>query len=226
MNIFVLSESPFESGVWQHDRHVVKMTLESCQMLSTAIWTCPEYMAAYESCYGDATHGHNGANSETPRLYKSTHVNHPCNIWLRESPANFFWLVEHLNALIGEYGRRFHKPHGCDSVRWTMNTIAASMVGLDRYHNSSRVEIRPGKWNRKTFIDPKISLQSANHTPFAVCMPDAFRVTDDPIASYRKVYLESKIFHRTSNGLVAATCRHFYLMRLQSILPLIPEFKN
>ena len=35
MNIFVLSENPYEAAWMQCDKHVVKMVTESAQMLST-----------------------------------------------------------------------------------------------------------------------------------------------------------------------------------------------
>ena len=36
MNIFYLSDNPVEAAEWMVDRHVVKMVLESAQLLSTA----------------------------------------------------------------------------------------------------------------------------------------------------------------------------------------------
>ena len=36
MNIFLLSENPYEAAVQQCDKHIVKMVTESAQMLSTA----------------------------------------------------------------------------------------------------------------------------------------------------------------------------------------------
>ena len=78
MNIFVLDLEPAIAASYHTDRHVVKMILESAQMLCTAV---------------------NSTGIEAP--YKSTHVNHPCNVWLRESQQNWLWLsnlVFHLNV--------------------------------------------------------------------------------------------------------------------------------
>ena len=36
MNIFYISDNPVEAAEWMVDRHVVKMILESAQLLSTA----------------------------------------------------------------------------------------------------------------------------------------------------------------------------------------------
>jgi hypothetical protein len=71
VNIFVLHKHPRQAARMQCDQHVVKMTLESAQMLSTVI---------------------NELGGEGP--YKSTHVNHPCSVWARQSLGNFLWLYD------------------------------------------------------------------------------------------------------------------------------------
>ncbi|MBN1921875.1 MAG: hypothetical protein JW892_11560 [Anaerolineae bacterium] len=86
MNIFVLSEDPVEAAGMQCDQHVVKMPLESAQMLCTAF-----------------------ENGSAP--YRWTHYKHPCGIWARSSRENFLWLVTHALALAEEYRFRFNKVH-------------------------------------------------------------------------------------------------------------------
>lgn len=71
MNIFVLSRSPKLAARYHCDKHVIKMILESVQMLST-------------------TH----ALLSKSHPYKVTHANHPCTIWVRQSQANYDWLRE------------------------------------------------------------------------------------------------------------------------------------
>ena len=46
-------------------------------------------------------------------LYKSCHVNHPSNIWLRQSKSNYEWLYEMWLCLHKEYQIRYgdHKYH-------------------------------------------------------------------------------------------------------------------
>lgn len=90
MNIFVTSSCPIESAKFLDDKRVVKMCLESAQMLSTAL---------AERGVVDS------------RLYKPTHKNHPCNVWTRETRGNFFWLFRHFQALLAEYSRRYGKLH-------------------------------------------------------------------------------------------------------------------
>lgn len=93
MNIFVLSDNPTIAAQMQCDKHVVKMVLESAQMLSTAHHLCGE---------------------PTEIMYRATHKNHPCSVWARQSQANYKWLYEHFMALCKEYTHRFGKVHLCE----------------------------------------------------------------------------------------------------------------
>lgn len=86
MNIFVLSEDPIEAAVMQCDQHVVKMPLESAQILCTAF-----------------------ENGSAP--YRWTHYQHPCGLWTRSSRENFHWLFTHALALAEEYHFRYGKDH-------------------------------------------------------------------------------------------------------------------
>lgn len=86
MNIFVLDLDPYKAACQQLDKHIIKMPLETAQLLC----------AVYEP-------------GKAP--YKRTHYNHPCGIWARQSEDNFQWLVMHGNALCDEYTRRYGKKH-------------------------------------------------------------------------------------------------------------------
>jgi hypothetical protein len=90
MNIFYLDDSPYVSATAMTDKHVVKMIVESAQLLSTA------------------HHILDGA-SAIPNIYRKTHSNHPSAIWVRESVHNYQWLVNHLQALLTEYAVRYNK---------------------------------------------------------------------------------------------------------------------
>ena len=93
MNIFATSTSPKESAQFLDDKRVVKMTLESAQMLSTAI------------------HLSDSPNNIKEKLYKATHKNHPCSIWCRENRSNYIWLYNHFIELGNEYAKRYGKIH-------------------------------------------------------------------------------------------------------------------
>lgn len=93
MNIFVVDECPTLAAKQLCDKHVVKMVLETAQLLSTTL-------LMYDI--------------EAP--YKLAHKNHPCSIWARESEGNFLWLVEHGLSLAAEYTERYDKIHKSQSA--------------------------------------------------------------------------------------------------------------
>ena len=97
MNIFVLDADPKLSAQAHCDKHVVKMILESAQLMCTA------------------HHLHPSGNYNIP--YKKTHVNHPCAKWVRNSKSNYLWLKDLTFWLNEEYKYRFnhdvnHKSFG------------------------------------------------------------------------------------------------------------------
>ena len=89
MNIFYLDEDPEVAAIVQYNKHVVKMILESAQMLCTA-----------HRYYG---------NDDVP--YKTAHLNHPSTIWVRQNTKHYFWLYKHMLALGEEYTKRYGKKH-------------------------------------------------------------------------------------------------------------------
>lgn len=92
MNIFFLSWNPNEAARLHCDKHVVKMILESAQLLYSAHWMMnPEGLPS---------------NS-----YKLAHKNHPCSIWVRQSIQNYFWLCRLAWSLCKEYTYRYGKVH-------------------------------------------------------------------------------------------------------------------
>jgi len=101
MNIFAIegtsSRIDWKKSARSLDNYrVVKMILESCQMLCTTL----------NLLYDDKV---------TP--YRNAHKNHPSTKWVRESSANFLCLVEHTEAMIAEYKERFTgKTHKCEAV--------------------------------------------------------------------------------------------------------------
>ena len=96
MNIFFLHEQPHVCAEYHCDKHVVKMILESAQLLSTAHRVLD--------------------NSTDDRLYKATHVNHPSAIWARETDGNYNWLFSLFFNLCKEYTFRYNKNHKCESM--------------------------------------------------------------------------------------------------------------
>lgn len=96
MNIFFLDSHPVQAARWQCDKHVVKMPLESAQMLSTA-----------QRRYWPKEH------CDMLNLYKEAYTKHPCTIWAGASRDNYEWLLRHFRALCDEYKHRFNRVHKC-----------------------------------------------------------------------------------------------------------------
>lgn len=141
MNIFVLGDNahPVTSAQHQCDKHVIKMCLENCQMLS-GVW------------------------DDGP--YKRTHYNHPCSVWMRTSPINYEWSLDHGRALLDEYTFRYGKMHKCEEI-WS--------------------------WCKHRYAKYTISpfLTNGSLTPFAQAMPDECK-KPNAIEAYRQYYLTIK----------------------------------
>ena len=99
MNIFYLDRDPKIAAQMMCDKHVVKMILESAQMLSTA----------HRVLDGDEYADDKG-------LYKLAHKNHPSTIWVRSGIEQYFWLYDHMIALMKEYTHRYGKHHATERL--------------------------------------------------------------------------------------------------------------
>lgn len=90
MNIFATSSDPVASARSLDLKRVVKMILESFQLMSSAMW-----------------------NNEGKGFYNLTHSGHPCTKWVSHSTGNFQWLLEHAKALLAVYSEAYGKVHAC-----------------------------------------------------------------------------------------------------------------
>ena len=90
MNIFVVDQDTMKCAQALDDLRLNKMIIETAQLLSTAM----------------RVQGYAGND-----IYKSTHVNHPCAIWARESSENYRWLLLYMSDLVEERNRRTGKDH-------------------------------------------------------------------------------------------------------------------
>lgn len=96
MNIFYLDPNPRICASYHCDKHVVKMILEYAQLLSTAHRIIEPNNVVWQDTVG---------------LYKATHVNHPCAIWVRESSWHYEWLLNLLDELCNEFHIRYGHWH-------------------------------------------------------------------------------------------------------------------
>lgn len=104
MNIFYLDRDPVLAAQMQCDQHVIKMILESAQLLCTAHRILDGTTAKAIEIF-DTIH------SPTQGLYKIAHKNHPSAIWARDRQANYNWLFTHMKALMAEYTYRYDGKH-------------------------------------------------------------------------------------------------------------------
>jgi hypothetical protein len=120
MNIFYLNPDPKICAQEHLSKHVIKMILESCQLLSTA------HRVIDGSQFIDKTaNNHNitryRLEDERERiLYKATHMNHPSAIWCRMSDSNYNWLYQLTVELCKEYTYRYGKTHKCEELLETL----------------------------------------------------------------------------------------------------------
>lgn len=127
MNIFVLDEDPVRAAQAQCDRHVVKMPLESAQMVCTIA----------------RAHG-----IEAP--YRPTHAKHPCTVWAGASQESFQWLLIHAAALCAEYTRRYGKVHACEAV--LRDVGARTLFELPRAARPDFVQTMPEQYRRSDAV--------------------------------------------------------------------------
>ena len=112
MNILYLHEDPIQNAKWHIDKHIVKMAIEYCQLLSTA-----QRVLDGELYYGLTKNGRKIKRWLLPDkredlLMKASHVNHPSNIWARETSSNYMYLWKIYMSTLAEYTYRYGKIHG------------------------------------------------------------------------------------------------------------------
>jgi Pyrimidine dimer DNA glycosylase len=100
VNIFFLDWDVEKNAQYHCDKHVVKMVLETAQLLCGV-----HHMTVHDTAH-DTAH--------VP--YKLSHKNHPCSIWARDSMSNYLYLCEIGLALCEEYTYRYGKRHKSQEV--------------------------------------------------------------------------------------------------------------
>ena len=145
MNIFFLDENPTLSAQYHVDKHVVKMILETAQLLCSV---------------------HHVTEQVTEQVpYKLSHKNHPCAVWARQSLSNYLYLCELGLELGKEYTYRYGKRHkSIDVINWCIinkpnipdiGFTTPAMAMPDEFKTDSVVESY-----RNYYMGAKISLAS------------------------------------------------------------------
>ena len=167
MNIFVLDYNPQVAATYHCDKHVVKMILESAQIL------CAVHRKVYLKAMKKQSTPYEMEQSliaerlikEIP--YKLTHANHPCTIWAGESKQNYLWLTELAEALNDEYIFRFR--------------YSDTYTKVDNHKSYDVIANLP-----------PIELPDIGLTRFAEAMPEYCKVSEDTVMNYREYYKKEK----------------------------------
>lgn len=167
MNIFILDEDPDVAARHHCDKHVVKMILESAQMLSTAHWMgWAQILQLLDSMKQKQIKEalRKSVERSLQPVYSMTHVNHPCTIWTRETRKNYEWLCIHAKSLCEEYTRRYGKRHKSeDVIDWLCENVPPHLQNCDK-----------------------------PLTPFAQAMPDIYKA-DSAVVAYQSYYIGEKM---------------------------------
>jgi len=168
MNIFVLDESPQKAAEYHCNKHVVKMILESSQMLCAAHWYSllnenNKQMSDFKGPRKAKEWLLQNANPAKIPPYTFTHVRHPCTTWTAETMGNYSWHMDLMWFLLEEYKSRYKRDHKCLEVwKWL-------------------------KANSPTHIN-----QSSHMTVHPQAMPVECKVPGDPVQAYRNYYSQHK----------------------------------
>ena len=159
MNIFYVDSDPEAAARNMVDRHVVKMILETAQLLSTAhrVIDGEEYVGQSQS--GRKAKRWRLSGNADAIMYAATHINHPSAVWVRENSANYDWLYDHLLALGREYTHRYGRTH----------------LTIDKLKDI--LEDAPENIEQSNVI-----------TKMPSCMDKQYIIDADPITNYRNYY--------------------------------------
>lgn len=176
MNIFIL-DNDIELNVQYHcDAHIIKMILESVQMLSSCYRyyngintkvTLPDNTIKTINLIPDENYkivkikNKYVLKYENQLIYKSTHLNHPCSKWVRESYSNYHYLIQLTLEL--EKERKYRYKNG------KLNHSSINLI--DTLSN--------------------LKFEDKGLTKFALAMPEEYK-TDDVVTSYRNYYKNCK----------------------------------
>jgi len=136
MNIFILDKDPIKCAEMHCDKHVVKMIVESCQMLANA-FTLDQLKSAPKTIKGN--------------YRKHSYVNHPCSKWVLESRGNFVWLWDLTQWLIQEYRDRYKKSHSLEKfVIWVLENNGN--INFPKTHRTPFVQAMPDEYKDKDVV--------------------------------------------------------------------------
>ena len=148
MNIFHLHKDAQTCARYHCDKHVVKMILETGQMLSTA----------YQR--------HCGIDDS---LYKPAYPKHPMTIWVGNSQGNYLWTLDLLGHLCNEYYHRYNKHHATTRILNLLLKKCDKNI-LDKFYNKKFTKpplCMPQQYKVKDYIQSYINYYIGEKKKFA-----------------------------------------------------------
>jgi hypothetical protein len=178
------------NGIADRDRHTMNLFILSLDPTKIAEYMMDKHIAkiileAVQMLCTTQRLLTTDANKCDPRVYKIAHKNHPVTIWCRAAQANFIWTLDLIDAMHEEWKYRYGHP-------------------AHKHHKSYEVAqyLRQNVPPASAFERVKIA---GIMTPFALAMPDEFKIRAlpdalptgtshgndiyDAVASYRSYYL-------------------------------------
>lgn len=126
MNIFFLDKNPRLCAEYHCNKHIVKMPLETAQLLCTVHWE---------------------TGSEAP--YRLVFKNHPCAKWTRQSLAHYRWLCILGLELCKEYTYRYEKIHKCQEI---LEWLTENEPNLEDNGFTEPPQCMPDKCKKKSVV--------------------------------------------------------------------------
>ena len=166
MNIFYVDKDPVKAAEMMCDKHIIKMILESAQMLCTAkrVLDGTEYTAKTKNGRNIKRWKLDNTNEEAI-IYKAGWLGHPSTQWVLKSAYNYLWLYKHMIALNDQY-----------KLRWQKDKDHTSIIKLGQL-----LSVPPK--------NAKINVKGTDATP---AMPEHCKIPGDVVGSYRKYYILEK----------------------------------
>ena len=134
MNIFFLDKDPVKAAQLQCDKHVVKMVLETAQMVSTAV----------------RNQGHDVG-------YLLAYPKHPMTMWVGSTLENYLYACRIGIALTEEYTKRYGKIHVCaEHLKWLYTnhppTFTQRKSDTAYYSEEGIPECMPEEYKTKSIV--------------------------------------------------------------------------
>lgn len=166
MNIFYINSDTRQIALEMCDEHILKMGVETAQMLSTAHRILDGVQYTEEKVTNDKKRKLKRWRLNDEReaiLYKATHINHPQNKWVRFNRSNYLWAYDLFIRIMDEFVYRYDNEN-----HKTMQLLC-------------HLDSPPKNIDNGEFYVPPLT------------MPDEYKCSD-PVRSYRKFYVKEKSF--------------------------------